>query len=587
MPSEVRSAKFRHEPPPIDGLRRSTRNTRGGNLLLTWSRSLVQKKNSHKGTLYEIDMSGNSSTNKNISSLSDSQIPKYRRETNSSKRYNIQSNTQNIDSKDKSFRGSVLGSYFPFLQYSQPNFRKSHQSPSNIESGTSNRSITSKILNKNANETITVADLEMFLSEMQSSSYSDRVPYQQKVVAPSRFMATSESKDSKNTADSKIRSGSSLVAFPQPSILTQRELQLGTSVAGCFLGIIIGITILPNLWLVGMILGSLYGFGITKTVAEGENHRAPNTFDNLLISCGRHLARAYLQLKDYLNGLWFLYKTGQLSYEYYKTYENLDKKFAIQNKVDAWNRIFVEGKQKFDAWEQENEVGRTVLAGLRTAWLVDEQSRQRATGRSKYRVVQIAYDVKTSISRYLQNRFSSIKSVFQEGELKTFLKGLRLDMSQKDSIATRLGAVGAAIVAVNIFGAIFSISAGFSNFLAVVFAIVWPSWAGDLASRTKEVGMEIKSRGYNDSKPLSGTSVKVFDPVKFVRRRCEEQKSGKSKRSRSNSGKSRQLKRNRPKNRKPNFASKRKTVKSLSSSFRSFGGSKRKRRGVSGEVRTW
>ena len=69
-----------------------------------------------------------------------------------------------------------------------------------------------------------------------------------------------------------------------------------------------------------------------------------------------------------------MYKTGQLSYEYYKHYSALDNRFAIQQKVDSWNARFVEGKMAFDKWEKQNEVGRNVLAGLRTAWLVEELS---------------------------------------------------------------------------------------------------------------------------------------------------------------------------------------------------------------------
>ena len=42
--------------------------------------------------------------------------------------------------------------------------------------------------------------------------------------------------------------------------------------------------------------------------------------------------------------------------------------------MDAWNARFVEGKKNFDEWERENEIGRKVLAGLRTVWMVEENS---------------------------------------------------------------------------------------------------------------------------------------------------------------------------------------------------------------------
>jgi len=74
-----------------------------------------------------------------------------------------------------------------------------------------------------------------------------------------------------------------------------------------------------------------------------------------------------------------MYKTGQLSYAYFKQYERLDQRFRVQEKMDAWNTKFQEGKQNFDKWERDNEVGRKILAGLRTAWLVEEQSLRRSS----------------------------------------------------------------------------------------------------------------------------------------------------------------------------------------------------------------
>lgn len=65
-------------------------------------------------------------------------------------------------------------------------------------------------------------------------------------------------------------------------------------------------------------------------------------------------------------------------------------------------------------------------------------------------------------------------------------------------MGARFGAAVAAVVAVNIGGAIFSISPAFSNLLAIIFAIVWPSWASDVASRVRDIGEEFQGerRGY-------------------------------------------------------------------------------------------
>ena len=92
-----------------------------------------------------------------------------------------------------------------------------------------------------------------------------------------------------------------------------------------------------------------------------------------IISLGRRMAKFYLSIYDATYGIWFMYKTGQLSYDYYKQYCKLDERFGIQNKMDAWNARFIQGKKNFDEWERQNEIGRRVLAGFRTAWLVEEK----------------------------------------------------------------------------------------------------------------------------------------------------------------------------------------------------------------------
>jgi hypothetical protein len=280
-----------------------------------------------------------------------------------------------------------------------------------------------------------------------------------------------------------------------------------------------------------MVAGVLYGYEITKDLSE-DKQTDKNIVANFLISCGTQLASVYLKILDGVKALWFLYKTGQLSYEYYKTYETLDRKFAIQSKVDAWNTVFVEGKRKFDAWEEENEVGRKVLAGLRTAWLLDEESRKRAAGRSRYRLVQVAYDLKRSASKLFKRSIQSIRSLFDEEELQAFWNGLRSDFRRKGSMATRWGAIGVALVAVNVGGALFSLSAVFSNLLAIVGALIWPSWASDLLSRTQEIGFEIKERGFKADRNASNN--KAANPFECIQRKYEEYSSDKMKQSKRN-----------------------------------------------------
>lgn len=102
------------------------------------------------------------------------------------------------------------------------------------------------------------------------------------------------------------------VAFPQPSILSYSKLKWGSAVAASFLGLIGSITISANLWLLGAIFGGLYGYETTKNLAE----RPPsNALSNLIVYMGRELTKIYLKIFDFGSGIWFMYKTGQLSYE--------------------------------------------------------------------------------------------------------------------------------------------------------------------------------------------------------------------------------------------------------------------------------
>ena len=180
-----------------------------------------------------------------------------------------------------------------------------------------------------------------------------------------RILKAQKAKSSNN----QVSSRSDKTAFPQPSVLAPSTLQWGATVAGGLYGTVLAASALPNLWLAGCMAGSVFGHGVNAT--------SDQAVAKLCYSSGQALAKAYLKLYDTVQTVFFLYKTGQLSYTYYQQYQNLDQRFGIQTKMDAWNARFVQGKRNFDAWEQENEIGRKVLAALRTAWLVEEQRGSR------------------------------------------------------------------------------------------------------------------------------------------------------------------------------------------------------------------
>jgi hypothetical protein len=276
---------------------------------------------------------------------------------------------------------------------------------------------------------------------------------------------------------------------------------------------LVATSVVPNLWLMGALVGGLYGNEVSKRQhvdEEGENgggsdavERGP--LENLALYLGRRLALAYLKVYDTFNAAFFMWKTGQLSYEYYKTYSSLDERFAIQRKIDAWNAFFVEGKIAFDRWERENEISRKILAGLRTAWLVEERSlkKSRRKRQSKYRIIQLVFDAEDFVRRFVRSVWKAV-SGGGSNEFRDFLKGIRIDItdSQASVWGSRLGSVFAAVLAVNLTGALFAISPSLLSFLAILVGVVWPTWASEFYERLTLFAQEASARGRGDLKAV-------------------------------------------------------------------------------------
>ena len=300
------------------------------------------------------------------------------------------------------------------------------------------------------------------------------------------------------------------VAFPQPSVLSYKHLKWGTAVSASVCGMIVGISLVPNLWLVGAALGGVYGSSVADKLAETQQ-TPEGLVPSTLVSIGRKVARTYLTVRDSVVTLFFMYKTGQLSYEYYQRYAKLDERFEIQKKVDAWNARFVEGKIAFDKWEQENEIGRKLLAGLRTAWLVEERSlkKKRFRRKSRYRVVQFVYDAEFWLRRAIR---STWKTLTGRGDtrLREFFQGLRQELSE--TRRERLGPAIVALFAGNLIGAFFTISPTFLSILAIIIGFSWPTWTTEFYTRVERLIRETRARGRGEiqSLPFVGRSNPIF-----------------------------------------------------------------------------
>mmetsp|Transcript_4219 Transcript_4219/g.5823 ORF Transcript_4219/g.5823 Transcript_4219/m.5823 type:complete len:340 (-) Transcript_4219:53-1072(-) len=258
---------------------------------------------------------------------------------------------------------------------------------------------------------------------------------------------------------------------------------------------------------------------------------------------GRRIAKSYLWVFDFVTGMWFLYKTGQLSYEYYKRYSTLDDRFQITNKMDAWNARFQEGKRKFDMWERENEIGRKVLASLRTVWLVEEQSWKKMTQqnqnrlmsqdgssgsstrwrlrRSKYRLLQYVYNVWNWIERSVRSVIGFILGGDDGDDDNKFFRGIA-------SQTPRWGAALTAALVVAMTGSLFAVAPWIVCLSALfVGGFVWPTWLVELKRRSKEVVEELQEAGSS-----SGSS---NDP--FLSSRASSSSSNKRKSSKKKSKK--------------------------------------------------
>lgn len=354
-----------------------------------------------------------------------------------------------------------------------------------------------------ANDTLTLYELQEILKYNGYIRQEDLNAIQRTTISTRR--QTTDNGEQVVESSMTQRRGSG-VALPQPSVLNYKSLQRGTAIASAVYGMILSYTILPNLWLMGVLFGGLYGFEITS-VKENLPAAPKNVVSNICISSGRKLAKVSLQLYDNWQGLWFLYKTGQLSYEYYKRYEVMDQRFGIQNKMDAWNTRFQEQKVKFDQWEKENEIGRTVLAGLRTVWLVDERAKLRAKQKSRYRVIQWVYNGKY----YIQRQWTKVLLALKNNRSKVwneFWTGVGQDMksSGRDALGTRIGAIVASLVVINVTGALFAISPSLLTFVAALIGIVWPSWVPELVERLKLLAEETRARGRGEENFLPASS---------------------------------------------------------------------------------
>eukprot|EP00752_Nemacystus_decipiens_P006778 g6087.t1 len=107
-------------------------------------------------------------------------------------------------------------------------------------------------------------------------------------------------------------------------VIDTRAKMLGAAFAGAVAGMIVGWSVLPNLWLVG---------GVTGAVAFAALSRSSNgTAGSICSTCGIQVALIYKDIRDWWEQTVFLYKTGKLSYTYWRGFERYDQAWGLSTK---------------------------------------------------------------------------------------------------------------------------------------------------------------------------------------------------------------------------------------------------------------
>ncbi|CAM9447942.1 unnamed protein product [Ectocarpus fasciculatus] len=107
-------------------------------------------------------------------------------------------------------------------------------------------------------------------------------------------------------------------------IIDTRAKMLGAAFAGSVAGMIVGWSVLPNLWLVGGVTGALAFAALSRS--------STGTVGTICSTCGIQVALMYKDVRDWWEQTVFLYKTGKLSYTYWRGFERYDQAWGLSAK---------------------------------------------------------------------------------------------------------------------------------------------------------------------------------------------------------------------------------------------------------------
>ncbi|GMH97675.1 hypothetical protein TrVE_jg4299 [Triparma verrucosa] len=388
-------------------------------------------------------------------------------------------------------------------------FKKSVNNNDNDDNDNYNDNNKNKNMNKNNEDSKTYIS-----SEELAEILAAYVPRSELPAAPpqSKYAEYTTNTNSTKLSTSSNSKSKSTTAFPQPVALSRSVLFYAITITTSMIATCLSISVANNLWLVGGLVGVLYGNEISDTVLDSESEDESDHDTSLMgdvdvgaeakakeklsvigravLRVSTKLAKLYIKVAEFCNSIWFMYKTGQLSYAYFKQYEKIDQRFKVQDKMDAWNRRFQEGKVNFDTWEKENEVGRKILAGLRTAWLVEDGRRGKGTAGKKLKVVKRVAG-RTANALLDPLRGNGVK------ELKEVLQGLKIELQTMDYevMARRVASGFMAYVSLNFIGVLFSTAPGILAVSGMVAGAIYPGWIAGGWRRITQSLAEARDKG--------------------------------------------------------------------------------------------
>ncbi|CAM9351365.1 unnamed protein product [Choristocarpus tenellus] len=143
-------------------------------------------------------------------------------------------------------------------------------------------------------------------------------------------------------------------------VIDKRATTLGAAFVGGFGGMVLGWSVLPNLWLVGAVGGVVTCALLSRT--SGVAGVFCSTF-------GAQVALLYKDIRDWYEQTIFLYKTGKLSYTYFKVFEEYDRAWGLTIKYEeAKSRLSEEAREL----DRQYKIRAKTLKVGKQAWAISK-----------------------------------------------------------------------------------------------------------------------------------------------------------------------------------------------------------------------